>query len=321
VGFFIQDEIRLGPKVSASVGLRYDWHNYFHDANNFGPRGSIAFAPMEDGRTVIRAGAGIFYDRTGPRPIQDLLRYDGFHQFKFVITDPSYPNAFPPGASLNGEAPLLVQLAPDVVIPWMLQYSASLERQLAKATSASITYIGSRGFDQFLSRDINAPHPPLFTSRPDPTSGVVREIESTGKMVANSLQVTLRGQVTHFVYTQAQYTLSQTKNDTSGINWMPPNSYDLSQEYARADFDQRHRFDLLGTITAKSLFNVGASVALYAGRPYSITTGHDDFNTGVANARPAGVPRNSLEGPGYADLDAALPRSVLRSCQKGEGPG
>jgi len=63
---------------------------------------------------------------------------------------------------------------------------------------------------------------------------------------------------------------------------MPPNSYDSSQEYARADFDQRHRFDLLGTINAGSLFSVGASVALYSGRPYTVTTGHDDFNTGVA---------------------------------------
>ena len=36
-------------------------------------------------------------------------------------------------------------------------------------------------------------------------------------------------------------------NDTSGVNWMPPNSYDLSLEYARADFDQRHRFDFIGT--------------------------------------------------------------------------
>jgi outer membrane receptor protein involved in Fe transport len=302
VGLFVQDEIRLGPRTSASVGLRYDWQNYFHDANNFGPRGSVAFAPTEDGRTVIRAGVGAFYDRSGPRPIQDILRYDGVQLLKYVITDPSYPS----GPPLSAQPASIVQLSPHIVIPWMLQYSASVEHQLGKATSASVTYIGSRGFDQFLSRDINAPPPPLFLSRPDPTRGVVRDIESSGKMVGNSVQFTLRGQVSRFVYTQAQYTLSETRNDTSGINWMPPNSYDLSQEYARADFDQRHRFDLLGTINAGSLFTMGASIALYSGRPYSITTGHDDFNTGVANARPVGVPRNSLVGPDYADLDLRL---------------
>jgi hypothetical protein len=85
----------------------------------------------------------------------------------------------------------------------MLQYSASLERQLGKATSAGVTYIGSRGFHQFLSRNINAPPPPLYASRPDPTGAVLRDIESTGTMAADSLQFTLRGQLTRFVYTQA----------------------------------------------------------------------------------------------------------------------
>jgi hypothetical protein len=321
VGLFVQDEIRVNSKLSASIGLRYDWQNYFHDNNNFGPRGSIAFAPASDRRTVIRAGAGVFYDRTGPRPIQDILRYDGVRQLRYVIVNPGYPNPFPAGETIGSEPPSTVQLAPDVVIPWMLQYSVSIERQLRKSTSASVTYIGSRGVDQFRSRDINAPPPPLFEARPNPTRGVVRQIESAGKMAANSVQFTLRGQVTRFVNTQAQYTLSQTKNDTSGINWMPPNSYDLSQEYARADFDQRHRLDLLGTLNPGSLFNIGVALALYSGRPYSITTGHDDFNTGVANSRPAGVPRNSAEGPGYADLDLRWSRDLFfDSARKGAGP-
>src|SRR5207247_11184317 len=110
-------------------------------------------------------------------------------------------------------------------------------------------------------------------------------------------------QLTPYVRQEAQYTLSETKNNASSIPWMPPNPYDLSLEYARADSDQRHRFDLLETLNAGSWVNIGVALALYPGRPYSLTTGHDDFNTGVANARPAGVRRNSLEGPGYADLD------------------
>jgi hypothetical protein len=115
-----------------------------------------------------------------------------------------------------------------------------------------------------------------------------------------------------------QYTFSHTRNDTGGINWMPPNSYDLSSEYARADADQRHRFDVLTTINPGSLFNLGVALALYSGRPYSITTGRDDFNTGVANARPAGVPRNSLNGPGYADLDLRWSRDFHVRAAAGE---
>jgi hypothetical protein len=123
------------------------------------------------------------------------------------------------------------------------------------------------------------------------------------------------------VNTQAQYTLSKALNDTAGINWMPPNRYDLSHEYARSDFDQRHRLDVLGTISPGSLFNVGVALALYSGRPYSITTGHDDFNTGTANARPVGVPRNSAEGPGYADLDVRWSRDLFfDTAKKNAGP-
>ena len=110
-------------------------------------------------------------------------------------------------------------------------------------------------------------------------------------------------------------------NDTSGVNWQPPNSYDLSLEYARADFDQRHRFDFIGTFNQGSWANLGVALALYSGRPYSITTGHDDFDTGTANARPAGVARNSAEGPGYADLDLRWSKELfLRGAQK-SGPG
>jgi len=321
VGGFVQDEIRVRPNLSVALGLRYDWQNYVHDDNNVSPRASFAFAPTKSGATVVRGGAGLFFDRTGPNPIADVMRYDGHRLLRYVIPDPSYPNAFGAGQTLGAAPASIARFAPNFNIPSTLQYSLGIERQLRKGTSAGVTYTGSRGFDQFLSRDLNAPAPPLYLVRPDPTLGVVREIESTSRMLSHSLQFTLRGQVTRFFSGSAQYTLSRAMNDTSGINWMPPNSYDFSQEYARADFDQRHRFDLLGTINPGSLFNLGVALALYSGRPYSITTGHDDFNTGVANAQPAGVPRNSLEGPGYADLDLRWSRDLhLNGAKDDAGP-
>ena len=310
VGGFVQDEIRVRPNVSLALGLRYDWQNYVHDTNNFAPRASFAFAPKGSGTTVIRGGAGMFYDRTGVRPIQDVLRYNGVRLLRYVIVNPGYPNPLESGQALAGQPPSIVTFAPDLDIPWSVQYSLSLERQLLKRTSASVTYTGSRGFDQFRSRDINAPLPPLYLARPDPALGVWRQIESAGTARSQALQLTLRGQVTRWFSGSVQYVLSRAMNDTGGLSWMPPNSYDLSQEYARADFDQRHRFDLLGTFHPGSLFNVGVALALYSGKPYSIVTGLDDFNTGIANARPLGVPRNSLEGPGYADLDLRWSRDI-----------
>jgi len=226
--------------------------------------------------------------------------------------------AFSASSPIGVEPPGIVRAAPDVVIPFTLQYSVSLERQLRKGTSASVTYTGTRGIDQFRSRDINAPLPPLYLSRPDPAYGIIREIESSGRARTNSVQFTLKGLFAPRSTGSIQYTLSKAMNDTSGVNWQPPNSYDLSLEYARADSDQRHRFDFIGTFNQGSWANLGIALALYTGRPYSIVTGHDDFNTGTANARPAGVARNSVEGPGYADLDLRWSRQLFlqRGVQK-----
>jgi len=77
VGGFFQDEFRVRPNFQVSLGLRYDWQNYFHDANNFSPRASFAYSPGKGRKTVIPAGGGFFYDRSGPLPIFDLILYDG----------------------------------------------------------------------------------------------------------------------------------------------------------------------------------------------------------------------------------------------------
>ena len=98
-GGFFRDEYQLRRNLLLTAGLRYDWQNYFHDSNNIGPRLSFAYAPRASRKTVIRGGAGIFYDRTGPGPIFDLLRFNGERLQRFVITNPTYPNPF-----ANGDA-------------------------------------------------------------------------------------------------------------------------------------------------------------------------------------------------------------------------
>ena len=99
-----------------------------------------------------------------------------------------------------------------------------------------------------------------------------------------------------------QYTLSRGYNDTSGIGSFPANDYDLSGEWARADFDRRHRFNLLGR-TGLKVIDLGVALSMNTGGPYNETLGLDLFNNGRGRARPPGVPRNSLETAGFASLD------------------
>jgi hypothetical protein len=318
LGVFVQDEIVFSRNLTVALGMRYDWQNYFGDANNVAPRASIAWAPRALRQTIIRSGAGLFYDRTGPVVISDLLHSRDGRLQRYVLTNPGYPDPLLPGESLTGQPRSIVQLAPDVHLPATLQYSLGVERQLHKTATVSVTYIGMRGYDLFLSRDINAPLPPAYDARPDPGFGVIRQVEATGRLRADSLQFTMRGGLSRFFIGQLQYTLSRTNNDTSGIGWFPANDYDRSGEWARADFDQRHKFDALGTVKFGDVMRVGVAVSLYSGKPYSMLAGQDLFNNGRGSARPAGVSRNSLEGPGYADVDLRWSRDVWR---KGRGKG
>jgi hypothetical protein len=310
LGVFAQDEMQLTPRLTVAAGVRYDWQNYFHDDNNVSPRGSIAWAPPGLTRTIVRGGAGVFYDRSGPVIISDVLTSRAGLLRRVVITDPGYPDPVAPGQSLDAQPRSLVQLSPDVHLPSTLQYSAGIERQLAKASTLSVTYTGMRGYDLFFSRDVNAPAPPAYTGRPDPGYGVVRQVESAGRLVSHSLQVMVRGAIMRRFTGQFQYSLSRAMNDTSGIAWFPANDYDLAGEWSRADFDKRHGFEGLGTFKLGEATRVGVSVSLSSGRPYTLLAGEDRFNNARASARPAGVPRNSLTGPGYADLDLRWSREI-----------
>jgi hypothetical protein len=321
VAGFAQDDLRLRPDLMFSFGLRYDHQNYFHDNNNFAPRFSFAYSPGKSQKTVIRGGAGVFYDRTGPRPIQDLLQLNGVRLRQFVITNPGFPDPFANGQPLGAQPVSIVRLDPRVQIPYTVQYSVALERQLLKSSTLAVTYIGSRGIKRFRSRDLNAPLAPLFSTRPDPNVGVLRQIESSGRSMSESVEVSFRGKVTERFSGMALYRASWAYDNTSGITFYPANNYDLSGEWGRSDFDRRHRFELLGTLNPGKWLNLGLAVSLYSGAPYNLTTGLDMFNDGVANDRPPGVRRNSLQGPGYADLDLRWSRDFfLAKSKKEKGP-
>ncbi len=317
LGGFVQDEIRLRPNLSVALGLRYDRRNYFNeDNNNFGPRLSVAWSPDKNRKTVIRTGLGIFYDRTGQAPISEVLRFDGQRLRKYVLTDPGFPDPLSMGQSLSAQPSSIVRFSPDVVIPYTLQSSVGIERQLQKSLTMTINYYLTRGANSFRSRDVNAPSPPLFAQRPDPGFSLVRQIESNGRLTGHSLEVGLRGNITSYFNGMIQYIFGHARNDTNGISAFPANSYDLTGEWGRADFDVRHRFNLLGTIKAGKYFNLGTALTLSSGAPYTITTGRDDNRDSLTLERPTGVGRNTAEGPGFAQLDLRWSREFYLNKQK-----
>jgi hypothetical protein len=248
---------------------------------------------------VLRAGGGFFYDRSGPAPIWDVLRYDGIRLRRYVLND---PQTVPSPVPLSYPASV-TRLEQGVELPKIMQFSFGVERQLAKDTTLAVNYVGVRAVDQFRSRDGNAPLPPDFDARPDPAVNVLRWIESASRMASNSLEVTVRGTVAPRVSGLAQYVFGKTLTDTGGVNWFPADSFHPQGEWGRADTDRRHQFNLLASATLHRWLNLGVSATLQSGIPFNITTGRDDNGDGLASDRPSCVSRNTGLGPGYASVD------------------
>jgi hypothetical protein len=319
---FAEDTIRIRPNLTVSIGARYYWQNYFHEiATNLAPRFGFAYAPSAKSKTVFRGGAGLFYDRTGPRAIADLLNFDGQHLRKLIATSATTQNlSFPiSDAQLSALPPGIERLNPNVRIPANLQFSFGIEHQITPKSTFAATYTGTRGMNLFRSVDANAPLP-NFMNRPDPNFGQIREIQSQGYQKGNSLDLSFRGRPTKFFSGQARYSLSKSYNNTGGINYFPANSYAPQNDWSRSNNDRRHKLDLLGTFEAEKFFTFGVALAAYSGMPVNVTTGRDDNLDGLFIDRPAGTPRNTFHGPGYLNLDLNLAHSFNLRPRKKEGP-
>jgi len=137
----------------------------------------------------------------------------------------------------------------------------------------------------------------------------------------HGIELSFRGKLGRVFSGMAQYRLALARNDTSGVAAFPADNYDLSSEWGRADYDQRHAVSVLGTFTPGEGFKLGAAFSASSGRPYSMTTGRDDNNDGFGNDRPSGVGRNTLDGPSFLGLDLRLSRDFFLDHRRGEkGP-
>lgn len=325
VSGFIEDSVRLKPNFSITLGARYYFSNYFNnDPDNVAPRFAFAWAPKPQGKIILRGGAGVFYDRPGNRNIADLLHYDGktlLRQFLPLQTKWLVPYPVT-AADLAGIPTSLVVLDPRLRIPQIVQYSFGIERQITAKSTLSATYVGTRGIDLFVSRDINAPLAPDYLARPNAGFGQIRQIESEGYQKGNSFELTFRGKPSKYFAGQAQYILGKSYNNTGGITYFPGNSNFPNLDWARSDNDRRNKFDLLGTFEPSSLFSLGVAFQAYSGKPVNIITGLDSNGDGVFNDRPDGglAARNSLHGPGLVNLDVNVAHDFHFKKGRKDGP-
>jgi hypothetical protein len=281
---------------------------------------SIAWSPGKSRKTVLRTGAGLFYETTGMDAVADTLRYNGLRLRQFVTSNPSYPNPLS-GGPAEAQPNTIVRFARALKAPYLLQYSAGVERELVKSTSLTATYLGTRGVGLFRSRNINSPLPPFYERRPDPSAGVLQEIESAGRLEGHSAKISLQGKITKYFSGMTQYTFERVYDNTTGIGYYPGNQYDLTGEWAPSSANRRHGIYTYGSLSVGKLFKLGIVFMAYSGKPYTITTGRDNNGDTFANDRPVGVARNTEIGPGFKMLDLRWSRDFrLRPRMKEKSP-
>jgi hypothetical protein len=289
LGVFLLDDWRLRPSFTVSLGLRYENQTNISNNTNFAPRIGFAWAigggKNRAAKTVIRGGAGFFYDRVPTGPTMSAERYNGTTQQSYVVQDPNFYPAIPSldllEASLQPSSTTM--LYSGLVAPRIAQTGLSVERQLPKNTTATVTWAFSRGMHYLLTRNINAPLAdgtyPLGDRNP------LSLYESVGLFTQNQLIVNMNSRLNRRVSMFGFYTYGVANGDSDGGS--PMNQYDLRSEWGPTRYDTRHRFFIGGSLTAPLRITFNPFITGSSGAPYNIITGDDYYNSTIYNARPA----------------------------------
>jgi hypothetical protein len=257
---------------------------------------------------VVRGGAGIFHERLSDRLLRRSLLFDGTRTTEVVIANPAFPEPFESG-EVRSTLPSVYRLASDIGTPRLVSASVSVERSVLRKSFLTIEYAYLGGDQLYRTRNINAPLPNTGV-RPDSRFVNVNQIESTAGLRSNSVNVKLTGRPAKHLKLTTNYIYSRSTNDVSSPLALPANNYDLGPERGRAEFDIRHRFNLVTSVDLPAAFTLGTAMSLNSGAPYDITTGFDNNGDTEATDRPRGFVRNSGQGFGFAQVDLRLLKKV-----------
>jgi hypothetical protein len=341
LGMFAQDDWRLRPNITVSMGLRYETQNNIHDHNDWAPRIGIAWAPFArknaPSKTVIRGGFGFFFDRFSENYVESALRNNGYTQQSYQINAGTvaanaallYYPGIPPVSALGGAT--LSQQNTNVIsssarAPYMMQSAIGLERALPGRTSVSFNLINSRGVHTFRQRDINAPGAPWLPAGvlPYPGFGPIYLYETSGIYKQTQYITNVNTRFSRRVTLQGYYALGFAHSNANGL---PMDQYNVDLDYGRAQFDVRHRAFIGGNISLPYGINAAPFITMQSGSPFNITTGGAFNGDGIFNARPAFAPAGAdcqaknIRCTPFGNFDLAATAAETRiPFNFGEGP-
>jgi hypothetical protein len=309
---YVADQWRVRPNVTLDLGLRYDnQYKSFNthldvapvprmrelidpasrgDNNNVAPRLGVAWDVRNNGRSVLRAAYGWYYQylmQGGLRPELTALR-----QTSITIRNPSYPDPYGGRTpeSFASTAPPNVNIVDDAIENaeakgLTLGFSQELRRNLAVHVDGVYTDVEK----MIQSANINTPVTPT-AARPLPTWGRIIRLQSGGFHEYRAMYVRLDKRFAERHQYMLSYTLAKEKNQ--GPTGAITDFYNPGLDYGPGSGDRRHGLVASGSVLLPFEINVGGVWTLRSTMPFSARAGRDLNNDGATTDYVAGLSRD-----------------------------
>ena len=245
----------LNGIVRAGVDSRFGRSISPSDKNNFSPRVGFAWDPFKDGKTIVRAGYGLYYDQ----PLVGIFEQNSFVNPPFnnraVYSGTTVSLANPTGGAL-GALPIrgLIASSPDFETPEIQQWSLGVQREVFKNAVVDLSYVGTKGDKLIRDLDLNLPQPADVLRVGTGNRNTIRPFIGYSSIIFRETSAISRyhGFLSSFNYRfgngfsfTASYTFSKNltdaTNDRDAVD-RPQNPLNKRAEYAEARTSRPHIF-------------------------------------------------------------------------------